>query len=109
MRRTPVGDASGTKTLPGEKTGTIEEISESNTQKGGHWIVIVFNNDHNTYDEVISILMKATSCSIDEASIETWEIDHLGKSVVHQGSEKECSKAAAIIRTIGIKVEVREE
>jgi hypothetical protein len=63
----------------------------------GGWIVIVFNNDHNTYDEVMLVLMAATGCNPDEAYIETWEIDHLGKSVVHQGNESECQGVAAVI------------
>jgi ATP-dependent Clp protease adapter protein ClpS len=77
----------------------------------GHdgWVVIVYNNAHNTYDEVIDILMQATSCGLDEAEMETWEVDHLGKSVVHQGEQEECERAAAVIRTIGIQVEVKQE
>jgi len=75
----------------------------------GEYIVIVYNNDHNTYDEVIDILQRATGCCLEEAWIETWEIDHLGQSVVHHGSEEECERAAGIIRTIGIYVEVRQE
>lgn len=81
---------------------------ESHTGPGEH-IVIVYNNEHNTYDEVTNILIRATGCSLDEAEMETWEIDHLGKSVVHHGEEDECERAAAIIRTIGIVVEVRQE
>lgn len=73
------------------------------------WIVTVFNNEFNTYDEVIMILMAATGCTIEEAAIETWEIDHLGKSVVHFGYADECRTVAAVISTIGIRVEVREE
>lgn len=53
--------------------------------------------------------MKATGCTVEEAHIETWEVDNLGKSVVHHGSKEECDRAAGIIRTIGIRVEVVEE
>ncbi|HVL38491.1 MAG TPA: ATP-dependent Clp protease adaptor ClpS [Fimbriimonadaceae bacterium] len=78
---------------------------------GGHggWIVTVYNNDYNTYDQVVSILIAATSCTPDEAHIETWEIDHLGKSVVHHGSLEECTNVADVISTIGIRVEVSQE
>jgi len=77
----------------------------------GHdeYVVIVYDNPVNTYAEVIQILQAATGCSRREAEIETWEIDHLGQSVVHHGSEEECERAASIIRTIGIQVEVRPE
>jgi ATP-dependent Clp protease adaptor protein ClpS len=73
------------------------------------WLVIVYNNDHNTYDEVIEILIRATGCTLEEAEMETWEVDHLGRSIVHHGSEEECDRAASVIRTIGIHVEVREQ
>lgn len=69
----------------------------------------MFNNETNTYDQVIDILMRATGCGFEEAALETWEIDHLGASVVHHGGEEICRDAAAVIATIGIRVEVSEE
>ncbi len=92
--------------------GTIERPDVENTDrslKGDGWIVTVFNNETNTYDEVVMILMIATHCTEEEAAIETWEIDRLGKSVVHCGGEKECRTASEIIATIGISVEVSQE
>jgi ATP-dependent Clp protease adaptor protein ClpS len=71
-----------------------------------HCIVIVYDNPVNTWDQVILILQKATGCSLEEATNETWEIDTLGRSVVHHGDREECERAAAIIRTIGIDVVV---
>ena len=76
---------------------------------GSGYIVIVYDNDKNTWDEVTSVLQKATGCTLEEAEIETWEVDNLGKSVVHHGGKEECDRAAGIIRTIGIRVEVVEE
>ena len=92
---------------------TIERIrpdlsDESVSGGTGDHIVIVFNNDHNTWDEVIAVLQQATGCGYEEAYNETWEIDHLGRSVVHHGDRQECHRAAAIIRTIGIKVTVEQ-
>ena len=79
-------------------------------QKGyGDWIVMVFDNDVNSVDEVVQILITATKCGVDEAVMETWEIHHLGKSVVHHGMESVCHEVGAIIASIGIKVEVRQE
>jgi ATP-dependent Clp protease adapter protein ClpS len=46
---------------------------------------------------------------VDEAEMETWEVHHLGKSVVHHGGKEECETASAIISEIGIRVEVYEE
>ena len=81
---------------------------EEKRDAGGH-IVVIYDNDKNTYEEVTSILMLATQCTLQEAEIETWEVDHLGKSVVHHGGEGECQRVAGIIRTIGMRVEVIEE
>ncbi|HWA83634.1 MAG TPA: ATP-dependent Clp protease adaptor ClpS [Fimbriimonadaceae bacterium] len=98
--------------LTSSAPGVIErpEIEEVGPGSGGDgWIVTVYNNDHNTWQEVIAILMIATGCNFDEAYIETWEIDRLGKSVVHHGAEEECVKAAKVIAEIGIRVEVAAE
>jgi ATP-dependent Clp protease adapter protein ClpS len=91
--------------------GTIDSpsISEGETDTSGGWIVTVYNNDDNTPDEVIDVLMRATECNLAEAEMETWEIHHLGKSVVHHGQQQECQRAASIIARIGIKVEVTQE
>lgn len=78
--------------------------------KGGHgWIVTVFDNETNTVDQVIDILVVATNCSLDEAEMETWEVHHLGRSVVHHGGQEECETVAEVIRQIGIRVTVTEE
>lgn len=95
-----------------ERTTTIlpeREDRRLDDYNGSGYIVIVYDNDTNKVDEVISILMQATACTQEEAEIETWEVDTLGKSVVHHGSEPECERVASIIRTIGIRVEVVEE
>ena len=93
----------GTVILP-EQKDRIEE-----RQGGSGYLVIVYDNDKNTWDQVTTILQKATGCTLEEAEIETWEVDNLGKSVVHHGGKEECNRAAGIIRTIGIRVEVVEE
>gem|GEM_PF-729431 len=102
--RHPVPDASS--------PGIIEkpEIDDNGPGIGGdHWIVTVYDNDYNSIDQVILILMKATGCCRYEAEIETWEIHHLGKSVVHHGAEDDCTQVAAVIAQIGIRVEVSAE
>jgi len=81
------------------------ETMEPGTGQGGS-IVVVYDNDTNTFDEVIWILQQATGCTLEEAEMETWEIHHLGKSVVHHASAEECERVASVIRTIGIRVEV---
>src|SRR5687768_3851444 len=82
------------------------EIRDRSGETDGDWIVVVYDNDKNTFDEVIGILLRATGCGQQEAEMETWEVHHLGRSIVHHGDRPECERVAAIIRTIGIRVEV---
>lgn len=97
--------------LPDVKTRRqpSQDIVESPIQSASGFIVIVYDNDVNTADEVVMILRKATACTQEEAEIEMWEVHNLGKSVVHHGSKEECERVASIIRTIGIRVEVVED
>ena len=83
-----------------------EKLADDLGTRGEGWIVTVYDNDDNTVEDVMLVLMKATGCSSQEAYIETWEIDHYGLCVVHRACELECTKAAEIIATIGIRVEV---
>lgn len=82
-----------------------EVESTDRDARGDGWLVTVFNNDVNTYEEVMVVLMVATHCCADEAYMEAWEIDHLGSCVVHKGDETECRSVAEVIGTIGIRVE----
>lgn len=90
---------------------TIErpDLDGADLSEQESWMVVVYNNDTNTYDEVMMILMIATHCTVEEAEIETWEVDHLGKSNVHFADKDECETVARIIRQIGIQVEVKSE
>jgi ATP-dependent Clp protease adapter protein ClpS len=84
------------------------ELLDDASSTSGDWIVIVFDNDVNTWDEVIMILQRATACSLEEAQMETWEVHHLGRSIVHHGDREECERAGGVIRTIGIRVEIEK-
>jgi ATP-dependent Clp protease adapter protein ClpS len=81
---------------------------ESSSGNGG-WMVVIFNNDTTTMDEVVQILMEATHCDVEEAAIEMWEAHTFGKAAVHYAGKEECERAAAIIQTVGIETEVKKE
>jgi ATP-dependent Clp protease adapter protein ClpS len=98
MRR--AGSGGGTIVLPERQESLGVESDEE-------YVVIVHDNPVNTFDEVIAVLMLATDCPLAEAEMETWEVHHLGKSLVHHAERPECERVASVIRTIGIKVEVR--
>jgi ATP-dependent Clp protease adapter protein ClpS len=87
----------------------LDPVEEAESIRTERWLVTVFDNDYNTFDEVMEILMLATGCCYDEAATETWEIHNLGKSVVHVADEDECRSVAGKIREIGIEVVVSKE
>ena len=91
--------------MPKTKSETIEEQSRT----GGRFAAIIYNNDDTAFDEVIEIIMIATSCGIEEARIETWEAHTFGQAAVHFASETECARVAATISSIGVATEVRPE
>jgi len=99
-------DAVDVSVIPSEE---IEEKERIGGEGGGGWMVTVFDNDYNTWTEVMYILQLATECTPEEAYIETWEIHHLGKSIVHRAAKEECERVCSIISTIGIRVEVSQE
>jgi ATP-dependent Clp protease adaptor protein ClpS len=78
-------------------------------QVAGRWMVVIHNNDYNSFDEVVDVLMRATGCSGEEAAIETWEAHTYGKAPVHFSGRDECEIVAAMISSIGVRTEVRPE
>lgn len=72
-------------------------------------MTVIFNNDHNTFPEVIAALMVATRCDADEASMEAWEAHTYGQAPVHFACKEDCDVAARIISRIGVKTDVRPE
>ena len=72
--------------------------------------VVVHNNDFNTFDEVIKILMKAVpGITLEQAIAYTYEIHNTGAAVPYTGPQERAEAVAAVIRTIGIKVTVERD
>lgn len=91
--------------MPKTKSETVEKQSST----GGRFAAIIHNDDVTPFDDVIEIIMLATSCSVEEARIETWEAHTFGQAPVHFASEAECARVASTIATIGVVTEVRPE
>lgn len=99
-------------TVPTTPTRTPEKVGEP--QFTVRWDppfkVIVHNNDTNTYDEVIGILMKAVpNMTLAEAVEHAVTVDTTGSTVPFRGQFDEAERVAATIRTIGIKVTVEPD
>ncbi|AIE83606.1 ATP-dependent Clp protease adaptor ClpS [Fimbriimonas ginsengisoli] len=89
---------------------TVLQPQETDYDAGnGRWMVVIYNNETNSFDEVIDVLMDATGCDAEEAAIEAWEADHYGKAPVHFAAKDECEATAGTISKIGVKTEVARE
>lgn len=72
--------------------------------------VVVLNNDHNTFDEVIRILMRAVpGMTRDAAEGHANEIHVSGSTVPFTGPRERAEAVGAVIRTIGIEVRVEPD
>ena len=90
------------------RQAVLPVVIESPTSTG-RWMVVIFNNDHTSIEDVITIIMRSTGCSAQEAFIEAWEAHHYGKSSVHFAKRTECEIVAGMISSIGVQTEVRRE
>lgn len=90
-------------------TQTLPEIFDADTGYGGRFMTLIYNNDTNTFDEVIEALMRATGCTVEEAYMEAWEAHTFGRAPVHFSSQEACCAVATIVGRIGVRTEVRPE
>lgn len=69
------------------------------------YIVILYNCDCHTFDDVIRQMQKATGCSLEKGEAVAYEVDSRGRAVVYAGTQDECERVANILREIGLQVE----
>lgn len=81
-----------------------EDIREG-ADIGGPWIVILYNCDCHTFDDVESILQKATGCSKEKAEAIAWEVHTKGRSICFSGTQEACDRVARIIASVRLQVE----
>lgn len=84
-------------------------VLDAHTGYRGGFVTVIFNNDTNTFEEVIEAITLATGCTLEEAYIETWEAHTYGKASIHFATQTACCAVASIVSNIGVKTEVRPE
>jgi hypothetical protein len=87
----------------------VAPLQDQTIEGSGRWMVVIYNNELNTFEEVIGVLMRATGCGYDEAAIEAWEAHTYGKAPVHFSTKTECRRTAETISSIGVQTEVLPE
>ena len=87
----------------------LQPVLEPSHVGSARWMVVIFNNDETSMDDVVLVLMAATGCDVDEAYMEMWEAHHYGKAPVNFAPETECHEVARVIATVGVKTSVQKE
>lgn len=72
----------------------------------GPWIVILYNCECHTFDEVEYILQKATGCSLEKAEAIAMEVHTKGRSICYSGEYEECHRVTQVIASIRLQVEM---
>ncbi len=78
------------------------------TGRGQPWMVILFNDDHHAFDEVIAQVQKATGCSPAEAFQITYTAHINGQSVAYVGDKPKCDQVVRVLREIDLHAELEE-
>ena len=71
----------------------------------GPCIVILYNCDCHSFDEVILQLQKATGCSIEKAGAIAEEAHVVGRAIAYSGEVEECERVASVLRSVKLQVE----
>ena len=79
----------------------LEEVVEEDFKD-----LVVFNDDVNTFDHVITTLIKVCKHSTEQAEQCTWIIHYKGKCAVKKGSEKVLRPMKEAILDAGINAAV---
>jgi ATP-dependent Clp protease adaptor protein ClpS len=84
----------------------IEIEIDTDTEIGLESKVILYNDDWHSFDEVIMQLMKATSCSFEQARDHAFEVHVKGSSVVFNGSMSNCLKVSSVLEEIALLTQI---
>lgn len=85
--------------------GVTEKALQSKLPGDGDWVVILYNCDCHTFDDVIEVLQRATGCTEDVAEFLAFKVHLEGRAIVFRSNRDKCERVASIIGSIGLQVE----
>ena len=91
--------------VPTTREAPAERPARDDAGAGGPYVVIVYDDDWHTFEEVETQLQKATGCTLEKAEALSHEIDGTGRAVVFAGTPEKCEQVADILRQIRLQVE----
>lgn len=90
-------------------TEIFETQTDEKTSVDLPFMVVLFNDDYHSFDEVIGQLIKATKCNFEKARSLTFEVHVKGKAIVFHGTLNECLKVSSILEEIELHTQVVSE
>ena len=82
--------------------GILDQLDE---QVETPWVVILYNCDCHSYEEVIFQVQRATGCTLEKAVWITHEAHVTGRAIAYSGTLEECERVARVLRDIKLQVE----
>ena len=92
-----------TETIIQISPGILNQLDDS---VDSPWVVILYNCDCHSYEEVIFQVQKATGCSLEKAVWITHEAHINGRAVTFTGTLDDCERVMGILRAIKLQVEL---
>ncbi|MDA1028199.1 MAG: ATP-dependent Clp protease adaptor ClpS [Bacteroidetes bacterium] len=71
------------------------------------WGVDLYNDEIHTFEEVISQLIKAISCSHGRAEDLAWTVHREGIAHVFDGEFEDCLRVSGVLGEIGLMTQIR--
>jgi ATP-dependent Clp protease adapter protein ClpS len=78
-----------------------EDTSELNASR-----VILYNDEWHSFDEVIVQLIKAISCTFEQARDFAFEVHVKGKAIVFSGTMKDCLRVSSVLEEIALNTQI---
>ena len=94
-------------TLPSKRVSEApdELLKTSPPGNTGPYVVILYDCDCHTFEDVITQLQKAIGCTPEKGDAYANEVHTQGRAVVHSGDDADCERVANILREIRLQVE----
>lgn len=68
--------------------------------------VLLYNDDHHTFDEVIDQVIKATGCTGERAESIAVEVHTTGKAMVYEGELFACLRVSSVLEEIALHTQI---
>lgn len=94
-----------------EITKTLTEILEEtgiSTNKDEQSKLVLWNDDHNSFEWVIICLATLLNFSLSDAEAAAWKVHLEGKEVVKSGSKEELKPYKKLLEERGLTVSIEE-